>query len=647
MEVFQGGYPVAFSQAHILFYEVTMLKDQDIICVSSIDWDFIWQGHQEIMSALARNGNRVIFIENTGIRSPRVRDIPRLKKRLKDYFKGITGIRKETDNLYIFSPLVLPFPYSRIARQINKRLVLFALRRWMKILDFSDPIVWTFLPTGVSLDIINNVNKKLLIYYCIDNFTSSSASASKIGKTEIQLLKMCDLVFVTSRALYDYCIRYNDKVEMFPFGVNIDNFERVRTADTEAPAELIDIKKPIVGYVGGVHKWIDQELVKSAAQKYTDYSFVFVGPPQTDISSLSNIKNIYFLGNKKHEELPNLIKSFSVAVIPYHITDYTKNVYPTKLNEYLAMGKPVVSTALPEVEIFNLKYNGIVYIGKDPMEFGAQIERALKEDAQGPRKERIEAALDNSWKRRIEQMSGLIEPAVTRKLLDRETMWKENLSAFYRNFRKRFVRAASVIGITYLLLFYTPFIWFLAEPLKINDTPRKADAIVVFAGGVGESGKSGQGYLERVEEAVRLYNEGYAKNIIFSSGYMYVFEEPMVMKALAVSLGVPREAIILEDKAGNTYENVKFSSRILLDKGWNEILLVSSPYHMRRVELVFGKIAMGMKVTYTPVSRSSFYAHRARNIYAGGFHQQVNMAQIKGIFHEYLGILYYWWKGYI
>src|SRR3989338_180157 len=101
-----------------------MLKNENIICISSIDWDFIWQGHQEIMSTLARNGNRVLFIENTGVRPPGIRDISRIKNRIKNWLRGIKGIREETANLYVFSPLVLPFPYSRIARWINRRLIL-------------------------------------------------------------------------------------------------------------------------------------------------------------------------------------------------------------------------------------------------------------------------------------------------------------------------------------------------------------------------------------------------------------------------------------------------------------------------------------------------------------------------------------------
>ncbi|MFQ5681264.1 MAG: ElyC/SanA/YdcF family protein [Candidatus Omnitrophota bacterium] len=623
-----------------------MLRNQNIICISSIDWDFIWQGHQEIMSTLAKNGNRVLFIENTGVRPPSIRDIPRLRKRFRDYFKGIKGIREEIHNLYIFSPIVLPFPYARIARLINRIILLPTLNRWMKVLDFADPIIWTFLPTGIALDIIYNINKKLLIYYCIDNFVVSSASAKKIRATERKLLKLADAVFVTSRALYDYCSQHSNKVDIFPFGVNIDNFEKARIIDTQIPAELRNIKKPIIGYVGGVHKWIDQKLVRALAERHPEHSLVFVGPLQADVSILSGVNNIYFLGNKKHRELPNLIKYFSLAMIPYRITEYTKNVYPTKLNEYLAMGKPVVSTALPEIEIFNQKYRDIVYVGRNSEEISGSISRALKEDNETLRRRRIEVAHDNGWQRRIEQMSNIIEKTAERKMLDNEARWKESLLIFYRTTRRRIVRFATIAAITYLRLFYTPFSWYLAEPLRIAQAPQKADAIVVFAGGVGESGRAGQGYEERVGYAVRLYKQGYAQHLVFSSGYVYVFEEPLVMRALAVSLGVPSQAIVLEDRAGNTYENVKFSKEILAARGWEKALVVSSPYHMRRVDLVSKKVAPEIDFVYTPIPQSHFY-RRAIRPESKRVYKQINLRQIKALLHEYLGIVYYWWKGWI
>jgi uncharacterized SAM-binding protein YcdF (DUF218 family) len=185
----------------------------------------------------------------------------------------------------------------------------------------------------------------------------------------------------------------------------------------------------------------------------------------------------------------------------------------------------------------------------------------------------------------------------------------------------------------------------LAEPLKISQSPQKSDAIIVFAGGVGESGQAGQGYEERVQAAVDLYKKGYADHILFSSGYTYMFKEPLVMKALAVSLGVPGEAIFLEDKAGSTLDNVRFSSQIAAEHGWGKIILVSSPYNMRRASLVFNKNEKEMKVTYVPIANSRFYSHYIFN--SGNGWRCINMDQIKGILHEYIGIAYYWLKGHI
>ena len=147
-----------------------MLKNQNIICISSIDWDFVWQGHQEIMSVFAKNNNKVLFIENTGVRAPNFGDIQRLRKRVVSWFKSIRGFRGEQDNLYVYSPLILPFPYSRIARWFNKRMLITPIKNWMKTMEFHDPIIWTFLPTGTALDVISGIEKKLLVYYCIADF---------------------------------------------------------------------------------------------------------------------------------------------------------------------------------------------------------------------------------------------------------------------------------------------------------------------------------------------------------------------------------------------------------------------------------------------------------------------------------------------
>jgi len=613
-----------------------MLKNENIICISSIDWDFIWQGHQEIMSTLAAN-NRVLFIENTGVRAPGIKDLSRIKKRIKNWLKGVKGIRKEMDNLYIFSPLVLPFPYFRFARWVNLHLILPVLERWIKAMEFNGPIIWTFLPTPLTSDIIDNLDKKIVIYYCIDNFSASSVSVKKIRKSEIRLLKRADLVFVTSRALYDYCSRYNEKVYIFPFAVNFQEFEKARLKKEGLPEEFRNIKRPIIGYIGGIHKWIDQKLIKETVERYPEYSFVFIGPLQTDVSMLKKFKNVYLLGHKEHSQLPGYINAFDACLIPYLLTDYTNNVYPTKLNEYLAMGKPVISTHLPEIEEFNKKYNNIVYIGGDAKEFSENIKLALGRDSEELKNSRIEVARDNSWESHIEKMSSLIQEEIKQKNINKEAMWKENLLGFYRATRRKIAKISLICIFSYLLLFKTPFIWFIAEPLKITDAPQKADAIVVFGGGVGETGSPGKSTIERARYAVDLFRQGYAKKIIFSSGYTFKYNDAENMKFISLSMGIPEEEIILEQRANSTYENVKFSNEILEQKKWNTILLVTSPYNMTRASLVFRKVADKIKVVHTPVSRPEFYQREMGS----------RLGQIRAIFHEYLGIIYYWWKGWI
>lgn len=109
------------------------------------------------------------------------------------------------------------------------------------------------------------------------------------------------------------------------------------------------------------------------------------------------------------------------------------------------------------------------------------------------------------------------------------------------------------------------------------------------------------------------------------------------MKFFALSMGVPEKNIILEQKANSAYENVKFTGQILDNEGWKNILLVSSPYNMARASLVFKKLTDEIKVTYTPVPHPQFYDRKVGS----------RWEQVRAIFHEYLGILYYWWKGYI
>ncbi len=588
------------------------------------------------MSTLAANGNRVLFVENTGVRRPNFKDIPRLRKRIRNWWRGTKGFRQEQDNLFVYSPLVLPFPYSRIARWMNRFIITRAIRRWIQALGLQRPLVWTFLPTPLALDIIDAIEPTLVIYYCIDDFESSSSGARLIRQAEDRLLKAADLVFVTSERLRHRVLEQREQVEVLPFAVDFPRFEKERLANQSKPNELVEIDSPIVGYVGGLHRWVDQDLLVEAARVLPDVEFVFVGPEQCDMSKLKAQPNIHLLGSRNYDELPRYIKCFDVGLIPYVLSEYALNVYPTKLNEYLAMGLPVVATNLPEVRKFNEDFNDVVSIADDSASFASQIQESLANNTPAQVQRRIEVASQNSWQARLEHMSTLITTAITVKLAGWER-WEKVLQRLYRAGRRRIGWTAATALVGYVLVFQTPLLWTLASPLQIVDAPRKADIIAVFAGGVGESGRAGGGYQERVQHAANLYLAGYSSHLVFSSGFVFAFQEAEVMRDLAVALGVPPEAIILERQASSTYENVIYTRDIMIANNWEQLLVVSSPYHMRRAMLTWRKQAPSFQIVSTPVSESQYYAHE----------RTASLEQIRGIVWEYAAIVVYWWRGWL
>jgi uncharacterized SAM-binding protein YcdF (DUF218 family) len=300
------------------------------------------------------------------------------------------------------------------------------------------------------------------------------------------------------------------------------------------------------------------------------------------------------------------------------------------------MGVPVVATDLPEIRRFNADHGAVIAVAADADAFAAAIRRALDDSSPAEVEHRLAVAQANSWESRIAAMNLLIDQAVERRSESRGR-WDVTLRRVYRETRGRLVQTSLAVVAIYLLVFHTNLVWWAASPLNVSRPPQLADVIVVFGGGVGESGKAGGGGQERLERAVELYHAGDARSLVLSSGYMYSFPEAEEMRALAVDRGIPPAAIVLEKRATNTYQNVAFVRDILRDHHWTSVLLVSSPYHMRRALLVWQKLAPDIRVTPTPPLRSQFYDH------VNG----ASLEQLRGIVHEYAAILTYWRRGWI
>lgn len=612
------------------------LQGRDVLCLSSIDWDFIWQGHQHVMSALAANGNRVLFVENTGVRRPRFSDLPRIRHRLANWWRGTRGFRQEAEGLFVYSPVMLPFPYSRLARWVNRTLLRRSLRRWMRAAGFGRPIVWTFLPTPIVLDLITEFDPLLTVYYCIDDLAQSSHAARRVRDTEPTLFHAADLVFVTSEKLRLRAAEQSDQVHIFPFGVDLPRFERVRETPGGVPPEIARLPRPVAGYVGGLHRWIDQPLLCEVARRLPQVSFVLVGPEQTDVAALRALPNVHLLGPRAHEDLPGCLKGFDLGLIPYLRGEYTDNVYPTKLNEYLAMGLPVVATDLPEVRRFDERHGRLLSIASGPDAFAAAVEAAARPSAGADTTRRIEAARSNAWERRVHEMAELVAARAARRD-GVPRLWRDRLERLYRRGRRRMAVAALALTVGYLGLFETSLAFRLASPLQLEQRPVAADAILVLAGGTGEGGDPGRRAEDRVLRAVELYQRGLAPQIVFSSPLESGFRETEVMRSLAMMRGVPAEAILLEDRPRNTHEHAVVLAGLARDKGWKRVLLVSSPYHMRRAVGCFTRAAPDLRVVATPVQRSMFWsAVRGPSV-----------EQLQALAQEAVSYVYYAAKGYL
>ena len=386
---------------------------RDQVCFSSIDWGYLWQGPQEVMSRFARSGSRVLFIENTGVRRPRLEDVGRLASRLRSWRAAPRGSgRAGVDRLTILSPLVLPFPWSRLARIVNRLLFANGLPGQTARAGVRLPVVWTFLPNPLVLDSFRALRpgRALAIYYCVADFEQVTDDPVALRRIEDELLREVDIVFAGGRVLEARLATRHPRVVRAPFSVADAFFG----AGTAVPADLADIPHPRVGYVGGLHKHIDLPFLEGLVAALPEVSFVFIGPQVSAPWALASRPNVHLLGRREQPELPAYVDGMDVCIVPYQHSPFTETVWPTKLHEYLARGKPVVSTPLPEV--LALGYEpAVVRVAATPVEAAEAVRAALRDSPDAGERRRA-LAREHSWEKLLELMRAEIERGIAARV---------------------------------------------------------------------------------------------------------------------------------------------------------------------------------------------------------------------------------------
>jgi glycosyltransferase involved in cell wall biosynthesis len=387
------------------------LDDAIVVCIANIDWRENWQSQQEVATAFGAAGHRVLFVENTGVRRPEWKDLPRLASRLRNWRGSGGGVHREAAGVDIYSPVLVPLPYSRLACRFNRTAMLHRIRRWIGRVARTFVVI-TFLPTPLVRGVIDALNPALVVYYAVDALSESSPGARPLREHEEALFRDADVVFTTSDALRSFALELGAKPEMLAHGVRAQEFLRVRRARGESPELLDHLTGPVSGYVGSVRREIDLALVAEAAKRAADLQFVFVGPVSTDVGAFDALPNVHFIAPVPHPDVMRYMARFDAGILPYVHNAYTAHIMPAKLKEYLAAGLPIVATRLPEIVRFAELHGGLIEFADDADSFVAALRRTMVAHAPRDLELRAEVARQYDWATQMDAMRSTMDAAL-------------------------------------------------------------------------------------------------------------------------------------------------------------------------------------------------------------------------------------------
>lgn len=605
------------------------MNNKNIIIFSSIDWNMHKQLHQQLTYSLLENRNRILFIENSGVRRAKLSDFPRLLKRLKDWSKSTGGYTENIKNLTILVSLLFPFPYSKIFTSINKYIINSKINKWLKLSKISKPIIITFLPSPLIHNLINSIDYELLIYYCANNMSKGSKHSLPLKYWEDLMFKKSDIVISISNNITKRAKLFNLKVKKVSPGVDNIFFQKQNKTQL---SDMIAIEKPIIGYVGSISDVIDYDLIEFLINELNHISFVFVGPIYTSkIKRFANNNNIYFIGGKAHYEIPHYINTFNATIIPYLVNDFTNSVYSCKLNEYLACGKPVISTSIDENLEFNNNNPSIIYISKTKESFRNNILNALEKDSYLQISARKEVAKINSWDNRFKELNKYINDQLALK--EKQNLANDRFAflSLYKKSRFFINRSFLTTFVIIFIVFYSPLFWILGNNLNTYDQIEKSDSIVVFSG--NDKKYSDQDYLNLVLKAKKLYDKKISKKIILLSGKEQSIKEVEIMKLFLVNRGVPNnEIFIFENYPNSTFKGISMINEFLNKNNISKIIYISSKYHNLRSKLIWNKNFPNKEIILLKTKNEK----QTKKI----FFWFSNYEDIKVIIYEYLSIIY-------
>ena len=371
-------------------------KKIDLICFSHLRWNFVYQRPQHLMSRFTKE-RRVFFFEEP------VYDAPSQYNEIFDDPK--IGVCVVTPHI------------TGDTTDVNKALH-HLLDMFMVSAKIKSYVTWYYTP--LSLAFSDHLKPALLVYDCMDELSSFKFAPPQLKMWEQKIFAKADLVFTGGMHLYEAKKNFHSNIFGVPSGIDVDHFAKAKRSIKD-PADQAQIPHPRIGFYGVVDERFNIELLRSVAEQRPDWHFIVIGPTaKIDPTTLPTNKNIHFIGMRDYKELPAYLAGWDVAMMPFELNEATKYISPTKTPEFLAAGKPVVSTSVHDV-VHPYADKKVVSIADTPDEFVAAIEQYLDAERNKDWQKEVDALLktmswDDIWKR----MNDLMNKTITNKTINHE-----------------------------------------------------------------------------------------------------------------------------------------------------------------------------------------------------------------------------------
>jgi glycosyltransferase involved in cell wall biosynthesis len=374
--------------------------DYPIIVHCHLCWDWVWQRPQQFISRLSR-GHKVLFVETVGPDAELAAPLARF--RALEAFPNITVLR-------------LQFPAWRwsdgeYVDAERRRLVREFIEEGPLAGQFQNAVQWFYDPMAVTA-FAGHMGEVLTVYDCMDELSKFRGAPPEIAHREAELLARADVVFTGGRRLFESKSRFHDNCHFYGCGVDGGHFGKARESETVIPPPLAGLPRPVLGYFGVVDERMDYDLVARLADANPNWSVAIVGPVlKVDPNSLPQRPNLHWLGQRAYADLPAFCKGFDLCLMPFAMNESTEFINPTKALEYMATGRMIVSTPVPDVV---RNFGSVVKIASTPEEFVETCRIALERPDPEAVARGLQLVSENSWEYIVGRLERHVADALVR-----------------------------------------------------------------------------------------------------------------------------------------------------------------------------------------------------------------------------------------